>query len=511
MTRRKSILKILIVALAVLLLAVFFAGCGEYKPPANTGDNPTVTPGPEDPVKPIDPDVPETEYFTATLTDHNGFPFTSADYKLITEQQAQWTEITDGRPKVYRARFDEKGVAKVSGLDGDFNVTLVMTESFKSLYAYNPNPVEDEGKVTGELIATNYNKDVNVRLYKLMPMGKKGEMTFSDNSRRSYITLEETGAYAYELKSRDDRQMFYFVPQVSGEYSFVTMMDVTEDEINPIVDLHCGQAGYYMNAIPELTKDDGGAEGNFTKNVYLKYFLPEDEAGGSNCLAFNLYSKSEKPDAYPLTIYFLLQKDNEFTARPTPENTEVPVTEDFTKTPATPDGTFRFVGEYDPANRVSNTRHILNQKTVKYNDPKNGGDGYYYYLNPATNDFYRETDGSVSAQYRLYVKIKLTNPIMAEPFTGPNVSLYHIAQKYGMPEKNYHNFINGTNGYAAHCNGDGAYPVNEELKQFVQDYAVSQRMFNDGNGWAEWSPPDGPGYNSDEDSQWLFACGVYVR
>lgn len=510
MTRRKSIFKILIVALAVLLLAVFFAGCGEYKPPENTGDRPDVPVIPDDPNPPVDPDDPETEYFTATLTHYDGSPFTSADYPAITEVQAQWTEVVDGnnRAEVYRAAFDTKGVARIPFRNSQFKVTLVMTERFSKAYTYDPNSARPERR--DELVAYRGKQDVTVPLYALKSLGEVKYMNIN-NVNTSYYQLRDTGAYSYELKSRDDKQMIFYTPQIQGEYSFMTLIDVTADEVNPLLDLHDGIPGAYVNPTPRIRRqDDGGAEGKYTKNIWLKYQISADEIGGGS-LMFNLYSESEKPDAYPLTVCFILERDGEFTRNPG-ESTPVPVTEDFTKTPKTPEGTFRFVGASVPngSGIQTNTQHILNERNVKYYDPADGGDGYYYYINSATNDFYREEDGSVKAQYRLYVMITSGNAVH-DAFNFPLLArgLYWVVGSSG-EMKNYYDFItDSVNGYSGHVNGDGAYPVNKELRQFLQDYAVAQRLFNDGNGFAEWPAPDGPAYNSDEDSQWLYACGLY--
>ena len=122
----------------------------------------------------------------------------------------------------------------------------------------------------------------------------------------------------------------------------------------------------------------------------------------------------------------------------------------------------------------------------------------------------REEDGSVKAQYRLYVMITSGNAVH-DAFNFPLLArgLYWVVGSSG-EMKNYYDFItDSVKGYSGHVNGDGAYPVNKELRQFLQDYAVAQRLFNDGNGFAEWPAPDGPAYNSDEDSQWLYACGLY--
>ena len=61
-------------------------------------------------------------------------------------------------------------------------------------------------------------------------------------------------------------------------------------------------------------------------------------------------------------------------------------------------------------------------------------------------------------------------------------------------------------GYHDIANSDGAVPVTEEVRQFLQKYSVNQVMFMDGDGWAETG--DIP-YESAENSQWLFACGYY--
>lgn len=512
MTRRKSVLKILSAVLAVLLLAVCFAGCGEYTPPENTGGS---TPGGPPVVNP-NPGGEENEdkdAFTVTLmlrTDKDETPFTISDFARITDLQAQWTEDTDGVPEVYRANFDKNGVAKVSGLDGDFKVTLVLTDNFKKQYCYDPNPARPERR--DELLATNYKREVTVPLYKIQSLGESGNMNIG-GSNTAYNKLTQTGAYSYTFKSRTDKHLFFYVPKLQGEYSFMTMMDVTADEINPKLDLHYGQPGFYVNPTPALTQDGGGAEGTYTKNVWLKYQVADGYVG--NGLIFNLYSESEKPEAYPLTVYFIFERDGEYTI-PKIESVEMPVTEDFTKTPSDPSGTLEFVSESDLfGNAGRNSRHILNQKYVKYNNPSDGGDGYYYYVDPATGDFFKDENGKVLAQYRLYAVINKTIPILrgmgrdgADAFLSyvELVSMYRTVVGDDGTYKNYYNFIMGSKGYSKYCNKDGAYPVNAELKQFLQDFAVSQRYFNDGNGHAE-----GMGVNSDEDSQWLFACAVYVK
>ncbi len=503
MTRRKGLIKILFIALAVLLLAVFFAGCGEYKPPENTGGKPVTPVEPKPPVNPTDPDE---NYFTVTLTHYDGSPFTSADYSEITELQAQWTEVVDGnnRAQVYRAPFDKNGVAKIAFVNSEFKVTLVTTEAFSKTYTYDPNPARPERR--DELVTYRDKQDVTVPMYALKSFGDKRYMNMGGKPAPYYL-LSQTGAYSCTLTSEEDKQMFMYLPQLSGEYSFMTLIDVTADEINPIVDLHNGTS-QYISDYPAVIQDDGGAEGGYTKNVWLKYQLTPDEVG--NVMIFNLHSESEKPDTYPLTVNFIFERDGEFTKRDDyPDATPVSVTEDFSKTPNTPGGTFRFLGAVVPdgGGMKTNTRHILDERNVKYYNPADGGDGYYYFINSATGDFYRNEDGTVNPQYRLYAALRRRNEVHDE-FTNPDLAkmLHYVSEKAGKPAYNYAAFVTA---YTGHCNGNGVYPVNAELKTFLQRWAVSQRYFNDGNGIAEWPAPEGPGYNSDEDSQWMYACGLY--
>lgn len=64
-------------------------------------------------------------------------------------------------------------------------------------------------------------------------------------------------------------------------------------------------------------------------------------------------------------------------------------------------------------------------------------------------------------------------------------------------------------GYADMTNRDGKFPVTPELKDFLQEYSISQLLFRDGNGWVEENP--NIKVDAMEDDQWLFACGYYTN
>ena len=116
-------------------------------------------------------------------------------------------------------------------------------------------------------------------------------------------------------------------------------------------------------------------------------------------------------------------------------------------------------------------------------------------------------------------RIGQRNQILDGGFIHPNV----LSQISNIQGKNYRRFINTyknkiTNQNGNCYNADGAYPVNAELKLFLQDYCLGARLFNDSNGYGETTPVsyidengirhDGH-YKSDEESMWMFACGYY--
>lgn len=462
-------LKTVLSVLATALLAAAFAGCGTYTPPENP-DNPD-NPVPDLPVNPPEnPVEPVEDVFKVSLV-WNGNPFTQSNYSGITGVQAQWTDKET--KEVYRAAFDKDGVAKSPDLDGDYRVTLV---NLPEGYTYEPNIYE----------ADNDFKEVSISLYQLTPIALNSEPYGGDPFKGEYYyDLNNIGAYRVTLKSVEDKVFFRFLPDKNGVYTVTSMVDVTANEVNPIMDLHTGNS-QYISPKPSKTQDGGGSENSYTKNFVMEYNISPSEVG--NVMIFRLYSTSRNADAYPLTVDFILDRDGDFANRYDAAEEILP-TEKFDEVSngiLNPAGRFTYC-----ARRPGVVNRKLDQKAVKLYD-----DGYYYYYDSLTD----------TRLERLYAQIKFATEVMDESFySGGHVRLYYIVGTDGVA-RNYDEFIRGENGYGAHCNGDGVYPVTEELKNFLQAYSVSQRYFNDGNGWAETEAK----YNSDEDSQWMFACGYYA-
>lgn len=436
-------MKKIIALLAAFLLVFAFAGCGEYSPPEKNpgGNNPPVITDPENPVK---PDDPEKELpFTVSLIDTDGNALS-----VGADVYALWNEI--GGSGVYRASFDKEGVAKCEGLDGDYRVTLSSTPEG---YTYNPN---DDGH-----IATNFARDVNIILYPLTPYTGEGTDMTTD-----VITLSLNGAYRATLKSVNHTINFQFRPTVAGVYSITSMIDVTANVLNPLLDLYMRNSGGFN--LPLGRYDSGGAANTYTKNFRWEMKIAQQYIGG--VFAFAIHADALSDEAFPVNIDFILEKDGDFT-EPKTEYTPVPVTENFISVPESTGLTFNYAASLRPNRLLDGSLFEL------------GADGYY-----------RFKDGGA----RIYVKVNAATQVM-DAFT------YELVNKR-VKGKDYNAMIDA---YAAHTNSDGVYPLTEEFKAFLMDYANAQRLFNDGDGFAEDSLY-GPGYNSTLEDQWLFACGFYT-
>ena len=156
--------KLYLPLLLLLILSLVLSGCGEYtRPPVgtpippggdNTGDPPNDTGG----------DIDE-EPFTVSLS------FSGAAFVPLQPISAQWS---DGY-SYHQAAFDEYGEARITGLDGDYQVTLT---DLPAGYTYNPNIYR----------ANNDNRHVTIELYQLGSTRKNGTDLYE-----KIISLQKNG------------------------------------------------------------------------------------------------------------------------------------------------------------------------------------------------------------------------------------------------------------------------------------------------------------------------------
>jgi hypothetical protein len=67
----------------------------------------------------------------------------------------------------------------------------------------------------------------------------------------------------------------------------------------------------------------------------------------------------------------------------------------------------------------------------------------------------------------------------------------------------------GFEGIRTFANSDGLVGVTQEIKDFLYNFSINQRYFADGEGWCETN--ENVQVDSDDASQWLFACAYYQK
>lgn len=481
-TRLKK-LKTLLFAVVFCVFAMLLGGCGTYVAPSKGG----TSSGSDVPVVPVDPDKPDEvdpNAYTVALR-FNGVAFDQALYENVTDIKVQWKNLENGAVTV--ANVSSKGVATAK-LDGSYSVTLL---NVPPDYTYDPNAQT----------ATSKERKVEVMIYKIKRSyyGDAG----TDWGDIKLVTPKDDlnarfpwAAFRVTLKSPEQKIKISFTPVREGWYKLTSLVDTTADLINPKLDVYNGNLVNPNLIFFSHTLDDGGAEGTYTKNFYWEAIFHEDEKGG-DCMFIihgtgkdkDLYTKVNPDGQVGLQIDFLLKRDE---IPDEGDGIKVMVAqEDFDKPrperPAT--GTFTFCADRPGEDMLLDSKKVaLCDRDYTDGSGNKFYKGYYYYLNE---------DGSLGDA--IFVCLFGSLPVLADTSFGN--TMVRISNVLG---KDYDEFIRVT--YREHVNEDGCYPLNEELKTFVQDYSVKDLLFRDGMGYAEEL-----GYKSDEDSQFLCMCGYYQQ
>lgn len=490
-----KIKKSLIVLLCVIMCVVLFACDGVYTPGNLPSGNPDGNNGGNDDGSYTPDDDTDEDVFTVQLINNKGEKLpANPEYAKIN---AIWTNVESSNGAYVTAAFDKTGKATVKGLDGDYTVTL---SSLPDDYTYNPNIY----------IATSNNPHVEIVMYKLLNISDPkctGSNWLSDVCELG----DGIGAYRAVLTEENFESgiRFRFQPNYQGTYSVTSMIDTTVNKVNPYLDFHSGNAGGFINPTPRATQDGGGAENTYTKNFCYKISLDSRTVGAP--YFFRIYATTLDKNVFPVTVDFILDRDGEVETVNKYQHTEVVAKHDFNAAAAdafagTDGKTFKYYADYLDNNGV------LDGQYVEYLE----SEGYYYITktkvrNIATGNYDLK---NLDTPIRLYASIN-RNEISDEGFTGGNVKLGWIEGKeadYGADstvtdenEKNktrYYDYGNFVTAYSSHA-PNGYYPVTKELQIFIQRFSITQRYFNDGNGYAEGT------YQSTESNQWLYACGFF--
>lgn len=509
----------------VFLLTFMFTACGVYTQGGTDGKT-------DDGGTNVNPSG-KVEYFTVSLTlDGEKLPNADITAEDLSKMTAQWRDSFS----FYEAKFDEKGVARIPQVDGNYNVLI---KGLPDKYTYNPNVY----------LATNTEPYVTVEVYEIIKTRGAGK------DKYNCIEISKGGIYRTTITEKQPIVYYQFEPTQSGAYGIESIVSTTENLVNPKASIYVGTIGWKPNS-PSYVLDTGGKESTYTKNFKYDVELPEDGVGRVYTFAI---SARERNNEYPVTIEFALVKEGEFTldrgSAPMIIPKEIPQDIDS--------------AEYAEWMRIHNTE--TRGKTIVY--PETVLDGGLR-LFEGKRFIYNQTDG-------FYHVDSVDGPILYANISTAcrfvDVSFTHIedpgnsALRVSNGTENYKLFIQGyrdlaKDGYYCvyfpdngaycwcHCeenqvgvvgfdcasqalscgegcetchrdcrpcpeaqrnvlgygdvaNADGMCPVTQELKDFLQKFSVSQRYYADGNGWVESNP--NVKIDAAHEDQWLFACAYY--
>lgn len=504
-------MKKIITLITAFLMLFALAGCGDFKPPASNGNDPNeptrpVDPDPGNPGDPDDPDDPtlDANAFSVTLVYNNAVYKPTESEKVVV----LWTDEENGG--VYSAEVGANGVASRNDLDGDYKVTL---QSLPAGFTYDPNIYE----------AKNYNRHLRITLFKIVRDYGRVEMIEAPISSAQEILaaakpLPGSGTFRVQLETSKQIAFFYYYPKVTGQYSVQSIADVTENKINPILDIYVGTFAW-LPTTPTYTRDGGGnAENTFTKNFY---WTTEVTSVGQG-FYFGLRSTCIDENAYPLQLDFILDRDGDITGTGELNYRVVEPTEEFSEEgEPTSYESFKYVATLSPDGMTLDGSHFKLWRKGELSADGKMGDGYYHFFTPSYDQTTGEPlvdkeTGEPIGTYggKLYAVISKDSPVInagaeggdyssptsGSGFTNSDVRLKIAEGPYDKDPCDYGKFIAA---YAEKTNNHGAYPVTEELRAFMMKYSISQSLFNDGEGFAEVH------YKSSYNNQWLFNCGYY--
>lgn len=551
---KQTFVRIMCVVLICAFSLSLFA-CGNTGSDTNTNSNTSTNTdtGSGENQNPTGEDV-----FKVTLM-HNGQPFTkevmqaghgqNGKYATDMDITVYWTNIENGR--VHSALVDENGVATVEGLDGDYRVTL---SALPEMHAYNPNKYEaasEDGR-----------REISIDIYDVIETTGKGP------SEYSAIQINRIGVYQVTLTKPSHIAFYEFRPRETGMYVVESWMDTTAELYNPICEAYRGQSAgalYHTDTI-----DGGGAEGIYTKNFKNGIDVNEELIG--NSLVYGVHVDAKNQESYPVTVTFALSLNGSYDVVLNTEG-DMYVHKESVETYKSACKTYdkseyKLVGAEDP---IADRRNafIYDEDNYKLWEKEYGGDGFYHRYDP---EKYPETDGYGPI---LYFYVTVPFPCLDRAFSyieqegkpltmvlddGTKVNYKHFIEGYTAlatrdePKYNGGSYycdeycpchagqstgmactaectkcisncrrikaeLIGFEGMQSLVNADGVVAVTKEVKDFLFAFSKAQRYFADGEGWAEYVGLEKEingqivkcTIDSDDESQWLFACAYYEK
>lgn len=428
---------------------------------------------------------------------------------------AQWMSLNVA--SVQTAEFNSSHYASLSGLDGEYQVTI---SGLSSTYSYNTNAYT----------VSNNSREVVIVIYEVTV--PRATSSRAGTSLAYAYQISDMGVYRTTIETEGQVVWFKFSPTQSGSFSLSSWANATEDLVDPVLTAYFGSSSW-INTNNPVTVDTGGTAGIFTTNFLYQTNFSSDMVGGT-CV-FTIGARSYT-GGYPVTVDFCLAYDGDYVISTTEERVVIP--EEEFKLAEDESGTLTFVYEETGYDNDGVSYAVLDQRLVGLNQE----DGYYHLLDDngqpngpllyayisSASPLYGSTaiidvEDTGNNSLTIYVdEDRRDYALMLQGYdlayykwlsgvrsNNPNLSEAEIAANRTPGDGSYLGYED-VKGYNDYVNSDGMYPVTEELKEFFQLFAEAQLLFMDGNGWVEEQVFNGYHYDAYDDSMWLFACAYYA-
>lgn len=377
-------------------------------------------------------------------------------------------------------KLNDDGTADAGELDGDYDIYL---SGLPEEYSYNPNIY----------YATADKRNVIINIVDIeTPVIGDGGVNANPSSMAIYrdggcYVVKYQGTYRVTVE-KDQILYFEYQPQTSGKYSVESWCNIYEDSVNPIVDIYSGTLAYKWYT---ESRDTGGPtlDGGYTKN--FRYEINIANVGPTYTFGIKAVSKTGE---YPVTVEFAITNEGPYESASDVIKIKYSEEADGLDAPEA-------IGTYKYADLGTKLFNL----SVKLDPDK----GVYRLYNSQTNTYGAYLCASITSKVPCYPTTSLYEANHIGGSSNNYLKLREWSDEYGeMIIYDYTDFIRVS--YAGVCNDDGVCYVTEELKEFLQLYAVRHNLWTDNEGTTEGTPEDNE-YGADQDNLWLFACGFYEQ
>lgn len=260
-----------LVSLTLGMLLLLCCGCQDQQWQDNM-HRPTYS----DPIPSTQP-TENTENEWTVILRYDEKPIGELLYMRDVFQDADIRVCWYGENSYHTAQMDENGVAKIYGLDGNYQVAL---SGLPDGYTY----------FTNDYFVSNHNKTAIIDLHRPLRIDQ------GDGSKRYYpfvLEMEMEGVYRIQINSPDEVLYCRFQPDKVGRYIIKSLACMVEDNIDADMEVY--------DPVQRWIKDGEGYPNAYTQNFV--YAGPLDEEG----VVFGL-KVSSKDGVYPIIVEIGIMK-----------------------------------------------------------------------------------------------------------------------------------------------------------------------------------------------------------